>query len=131
VRGFWCASYLSRGYPLHAEIPDALLRHAPRLRIHAPELSDPQARTLAQAGAVVEREPVATAQALASSSLVIHLGGIGLAAEALMAGIPQLILSMQIEQWLTGQGFATRRTRMPRCRLRSRCKNRSANRRHA
>jgi UDP:flavonoid glycosyltransferase YjiC (YdhE family) len=45
---------------------------------------------------------VAPAQALASSSLVIHLGGSGLAAEALMAGIPQLILSMQIEQWLTG-----------------------------
>jgi UDP:flavonoid glycosyltransferase YjiC (YdhE family) len=98
-------AYLSRGYPLHAEIPAAFLKHAPRLRIHAPELSDQQARTLAQAGAVVEREPVAPAQVLASSSLVIHLGGSGLAAEALMAGIPQLILSMQIEQWLTGQAL--------------------------
>jgi hypothetical protein len=98
-------AYLSRGYPLHPEIPDAFLRHAPKLRIHAPELSDQQARTLVQAGAVVEREPVASAQALASSSLVIHLGGSGLAAEALMAGVPQLILSMQVEQWLTGQAL--------------------------
>ena len=98
-------AYLSRGYPLHEEIPDAFLRHAPKLRIHAPELSDQQARTLAQAGAVVEREPVVPAQALASSSLVIHLGGSGLAAEALMAGIPQLILSMQVEQWLTGSAL--------------------------
>jgi UDP:flavonoid glycosyltransferase YjiC (YdhE family) len=98
-------AYLSRGYPLHREIPDAFLKHAPKLRIHAPELSDQQALTLSQAGAVIERNPVAPAQALASSSLVIHLGGGGLAAEALMAGIPQLILSMQIEQWLTGSAL--------------------------
>jgi hypothetical protein len=98
-------AYLSRGYRLRQEIPDALLTHAGRLRIHAPELSDQEARTLTQAGAVVERAPVAPALALASSSLVIHLGGSGLAAEALMAGIPQLILSMQIEQWLTGSAL--------------------------
>jgi hypothetical protein len=98
-------AYLSRGYPLHEEIPAAFLKHASKLRVHAPELSDQQARTLAEAGAVVEREPVVPAQALASSSLVIHLGGSGLAAEALMAGIPQLILSMQVEQWLTGSAL--------------------------
>lgn len=98
-------AYLSRGYPLHQEIPDALLAHAPRLRVHAPGLADHQVRTLIRAGAVVDREPVAPARALASSSLVIHLGGSGLAAEALMAGTPQLILSMQIEQWLTGSAL--------------------------
>jgi UDP:flavonoid glycosyltransferase YjiC (YdhE family) len=95
-------AYLSRGYRLHREIPDALLAHATRLRIHAPELSDQEVRALTQAGARVDREPAAPSQALASSSLVIHFGGSGLAAEALMAGIPQLVLSMQIEQWLTG-----------------------------
>jgi len=95
-------AYLSRGYPLHREIPDALLAHARQLHIHAPELSDQEVRTLTHAGAMVYRNPATSAQALASSSLVIHLGGSGLAAEALMAGIPQLILSMQIEQWLTG-----------------------------
>jgi UDP:flavonoid glycosyltransferase YjiC (YdhE family) len=93
-------AYLSRGYRLHREIPDALLAHATRLRIHAPDLSDQEVRTLTQAGARVDREPAA--QAFASSSLVIHLGGSGLAAEALMAGLPQLVLSMQVEQWLTG-----------------------------
>jgi hypothetical protein len=98
-------AYLSPGYPLHREIPDALLRHARILRIHAPELSDRQAGPLTRAGAVIEREPVIVAQALASSSLVIHLGGSGLAAEALMVGVPQLILSMQIEQWLTGSAL--------------------------
>jgi UDP:flavonoid glycosyltransferase YjiC (YdhE family) len=60
---------------------------------------------LSRAGATIHREPVAPAQVLASSSLVIHLGGSGLAAEALMAGTPQLILSMQVEQWLTGQAL--------------------------
>jgi hypothetical protein len=94
--------YLARGYRLHPEIADALLPHATRLRIHAPELSKQEASVLIRAGAMVEREPVVASQALASSSLVIHLGGSGLAAEALMAGTPQLILSMQVEQWLTG-----------------------------
>jgi UDP:flavonoid glycosyltransferase YjiC (YdhE family) len=95
-------AYLSRGYRLHREIPDALLAHARRLRIHAPELSDDQLSALSKAGAMIEREPVAPAPVLASSSLVIHLGGSSLAAEALMAGVPQLVLSMQVEQWLTG-----------------------------
>jgi hypothetical protein len=98
-------AYLSRGYRLHQEIPDAFLAHARRLRIYAPDLSAQQAGALTQAGAVVDLEPVLPALALTSSSLVIHLGGSGLAAEALMAGTPQLILSMQVEQWLTGSAL--------------------------
>jgi UDP:flavonoid glycosyltransferase YjiC (YdhE family) len=97
--------YLSRGYALHRDIPDSLLAHAQGLRIHAPALSAEQARDLTRAGAVVDHDPIAPAQALAPASLVIHLGGSGLAAEALMAGIPQLVLSMQVEQWLNGSAL--------------------------
>jgi UDP:flavonoid glycosyltransferase YjiC (YdhE family) len=35
----------------------------------------------------------------------VHFGGSGLAAEALLAGVPQLVLSMQIEQWLNGSAL--------------------------
>jgi UDP:flavonoid glycosyltransferase YjiC (YdhE family) len=45
---------------------------------------------------------VSTAEALRSAALIVHFGGSGLAAEALIAGVPQLVLSMQIEQWLNG-----------------------------
>jgi UDP:flavonoid glycosyltransferase YjiC (YdhE family) len=97
--------YLSRGYPLHQDIPGAFLAHAQRLRIHAPGLSAEQARDLIRAGAVVLHDPIEPAQALASASLVIHFGGSGIAAEALLAGIPQLVLSMQVEQWLNGSAL--------------------------
>jgi hypothetical protein len=97
--------YLSRGYPLHRDIPTALLAHAPNLRIHAPDLPEHQMGDLKRAGAVVYRDFVAPADALMSAALVVHFGGSGLAAEALTAGIPQLILSMQIEQWLNGSAL--------------------------
>jgi hypothetical protein len=97
--------YLSRGYPLHRDIPAALSAHGPGLRIHAPDLPERQMGDLMRAGAVVDRDFAAPADALKSAALVVHFGGSGLAAEALMAGIPQLILSMQIEQWLNGSAL--------------------------
>jgi hypothetical protein len=90
--------YLSPGYPLHRDIPSALLAHAPSLQIHAPDLPEHQMSDLMRAGAVVYRDPAVPADALRSAALVIHFGGSGLAAEALAAGIPQLVLSMQVEQ---------------------------------
>jgi hypothetical protein len=98
-------AYLSRGYPLHRDIPAALLAHAPVLRIHAPDLPEHQMDDLMQAGAIVCRDFVAPADALTSAALVVHFGGSGLAAEALLAGVPQLVLSMQIEQWLNGSAL--------------------------
>lgn len=95
-------AYLSRGYPLHRDIPAALLTHAPDLRIYAPDMPEHQMRDLIQAGTIVHRDFVPAADALKSTALVVHFGGSGLAAEALTAGIPQLVLSMQIEQWLNG-----------------------------
>ena len=42
---------------------------------------------------------------LASARLVVHSGGSGVAAEALAAGVPQIVLSNQIEQTLNGQAL--------------------------
>ena len=41
-------------------------------------------------------------ETLASSRLVIHFGGGGLAAHSVAAGVPQLIFAMHIEQLLNG-----------------------------
>jgi UDP:flavonoid glycosyltransferase YjiC (YdhE family) len=98
-------AYLSREYRLHRDSPAAFRAVAPRLRIHAPGLSDAQAGELRQAGAIVEVEPVQPANALASARLIVHYGGGGLAAEALAAGVPQLVLSMQVEQDLNGSAL--------------------------
>ena len=98
-------AYLSRGYALHPDLLDALRVHASALHLHAPDLGAPGADTLRRAGASVDSEPVAMANALRSASLVIHFGGSGLAAEALAAGVPQLILGMQIEQQINGEAL--------------------------
>lgn len=97
--------YLSPGYPLHPDIPAAVLAHAPNLRIHAPGLPEHLVGDLMRAGAIVHRDFSAAAEALMSAALVVHFGGSGLAAEALLAGVPQLVLSMQIEQWLNGSAL--------------------------
>jgi UDP:flavonoid glycosyltransferase YjiC (YdhE family) len=97
--------YLSRGYRLHHDVPGILLALAPKLRIHAPGLSDALARELTLAGALVEVEPIPAASALGSARLIVHHGGSGLAAEALAAGVPQFVLSMQIEQDLNGSAL--------------------------
>jgi hypothetical protein len=98
-------AYLSPGYPVHPDIPGALLVHAPRVRIYAPDLPAQHLGDLERAGATVCRDLAAPADALRSAALVIHYGGSGLAAEALAAGVPQLVLSMQIEQWLNGSAL--------------------------
>jgi hypothetical protein len=97
--------YFSRGYPLHPDLPRALLAHADGLEIHAPELPEAEAGALQRAGASIAIEPAPAARALAAASLVVHFGGSGLAAEALAAGVPQLILSMQVEQDLNGSAL--------------------------
>jgi UDP:flavonoid glycosyltransferase YjiC (YdhE family) len=103
ARTIFC--YFSRGYPLHRDIPRVLQAHAGRLDIHAPELPDAEANTLQKAGASIAAEPVPAARALPSAALVLHFGGSGLASEALAAGVPQLILSMQVEQDLNGSAL--------------------------
>ncbi len=98
-------AYLSPGYPVHRDIPGVLLAHAPRLQIYAPDLPGQHVKDLERAGAVVHRNLAMPADALRSAALVIHFGGSGLAAEALAAGVPQLVLSTQVEQWLNGSAL--------------------------
>jgi UDP:flavonoid glycosyltransferase YjiC (YdhE family) len=94
--------YLSRGYPIPADLPAALMPHARRLRIHAPMLAAGHRTGLADAGARIETDPLPLAEVLPSSRLVIHFGGSGVACEALACGVPQMILSNHIEQDFNG-----------------------------
>jgi UDP:flavonoid glycosyltransferase YjiC (YdhE family) len=94
--------YVSRGEMPHRDLVGALRPFAHRVHIYAPMLEAEQGRELAAGGATIALEPVPLADALADCRLVIHLGGNGVAAEALAAGVPQLVLSTHIEQELTG-----------------------------
>lgn len=97
--------YLSRGCELHPDIVDALQPFASRLYIHAPELTSDQSGGFARQGARIHANMLPLRETLPSAGLVIHLGGSGLAAEALAAGVPQLILATHIEQQLNGSAL--------------------------
>jgi UDP:flavonoid glycosyltransferase YjiC (YdhE family) len=98
-------AYLSNDSHAWKFMLQELISVASRLRIHAPSWPKAPLDELAKAGAQVDREPQPIARILVASRLVIHLGGHGLAAEALAAGVPQLLLPDHIEHSLYGEAI--------------------------
>ena len=96
--------YLSRGVlsKLPFDIVPALLPLASRLIISAPDIASGQSDDLMRRGARVYSQHLPLSETLASARLVIHFGGGGLAAHAIAAGIPQLVMATHIEQLLNG-----------------------------
>jgi UDP:flavonoid glycosyltransferase YjiC (YdhE family) len=97
--------YLSGGYSVPPNLVGALAPFAGQVRIHAPALSFAQRDDLTRFGARIDSEPVPLRDVLASARLVVHSGGSDVASEALAAGVPQLVLSGQIEQTLNGRAL--------------------------
>lgn len=98
-------AYLRRHGKLRPSVAEALVPFAERLRIFGPGLSAEAAAALARHGAQVEATPPPLVTALAPVRLFIHLGGPNAAAEAVAAGVPQLVLSVDIEKDLNGQAI--------------------------
>lgn len=96
--------YLSRGVlsAMPFDIVPPLLPFASRLIISAPDISSEQSDDLLRRGARVYAQHLPLSETLASTRLVIHFGGGGLAAHAVAAGIPQLVVATHIEQRLNG-----------------------------
>lgn len=96
--------YFSQGYlpRLPFDIVQTLLPLASRLVISAPDMTREQSDILARQGARISSQHLPLSETLASSRLVIHFGGGGLAAHAIAAGVPQLIFATHIEQLLNG-----------------------------
>jgi hypothetical protein len=97
--------YLSDGYEPHPLIFEALKPFAARLRIYARRMPASQIEALRDDGARIDAEPPPLHDVLPSTRLLVHGGGSGVAAEALAGGVPQLILSAQVEQDLNGEAL--------------------------
>jgi hypothetical protein len=98
-------AYLRHDRHLGPSVVEVLLPFAKRLRIFAPGLSEGQLAELARRGAKVESSPPPLASVLPSACLLIHLGGTNAACEAIAAGVPQLVLSTDIEKDLNGRAI--------------------------
>jgi UDP:flavonoid glycosyltransferase YjiC (YdhE family) len=98
-------AYLRHHNSLQPSVAEALVPFAERLRIFGPGLSAEATAALARRGAQVETAPPPLVSALASVRLFIHLGGLNAAGESIAAGVPQLVLSVDIEKDLIGQAI--------------------------
>lgn len=98
-------AYLRHHRHLGPAALEALLPFAKRLRIFAPGISEGQLAGLAIRGAKIESSPPPLASVLASTCLLVHLGGANAACEAIAAGVPQLVLSVDIEKELNGRAI--------------------------
>lgn len=101
--------YLSQGVlpRLPFDIVHTLLPFASRLVISAPGMHREQSDMLVRHGARLFSRYLPLSETLASSRLVIHFGGGGLAAHTIATGVPQLIFATHIEQLLNGLQIET------------------------
>ena len=97
--------YLTPGLGVRPDLEEMLLSLAPRLRIFAPRASRAFLAEAARGGAAVDTELPALNETLSRARLIVHHGGVGVAAEALAAGVPQLVLSLHVEMELNGRAL--------------------------
>lgn len=104
ARGIFCYMHLEgAGRP---DVTQMLLDLAPQLEIYVPGAPKPWRAALQRAGARVHEAPVPIAPALARCRLVLHQGSAGIAADALLAGVPQFTFSIHVEHYLNGEALA-------------------------
>lgn len=72
------------------------------IRAHIPDLGAGDREALLRAGAILEDAPVPAARLVERSACVLHHGGVGLAALCLAAGLPQVVLSKQLDNRTAG-----------------------------
>jgi hypothetical protein len=97
--------YIAKGNPVRMDIVAPLKPLARNLRIFAPGLPAQAVTSLASAGAIVEKAPLSLVDVFPDTRLLIHIAGHGVACEALIAGVPQLVLSVDIEKELYGRAL--------------------------
>ena len=98
-------AYLRKDANLRGDVADALRPFASRLHAFGAAISGAQAADLTRRGARIDVSPPPLARALAASRLFVHLGGTTSATEALAAGVPQLVLSVNVEKDLNGEAL--------------------------
>lgn len=84
----------------------ALLSLRRPIRAHIPDLDPADRDLLVRNGAILEPEPTPVRRIVERSRCVLHHGGIGLTAACLSAGLPQVIVSGQLDQRTAGDFVA-------------------------
>ena len=96
-------AYLKREHAEHAAVLQALASLGCRVVCYLPEVASGMAPPVASANIVYARAPVSLDQAMAEADLCVCHGGEATLVQALLAGVPLLMLPMQLEQFLICQ----------------------------
>lgn len=94
--------YFSETAPGLQRLAEMLPRLGRRVRLYVPNLPASLAERLSRAGVTVERQAVPVAEIARRSRLVVSHGGMGLVSMTLAAGLPQVVLSVDLEKALIG-----------------------------
>lgn len=79
-----------------------------RVVAYLPGLSEPRRAALRRGGVEVSDSPVSLTTQLARSRVVVSHGGHGLAVAALLAGVPQIVLSIDVDKYLVAKALVRR-----------------------
>ncbi len=98
-------AYLSPGWDVPSHLIEALAALGEDLSLYGPGLSQSQITTLRAADVDCRDNPLAFQSELCNYRLIVHYGVGGTSATGLLAGVPQLALSLDIEKDLNGQAL--------------------------
>jgi len=99
-------AYLKSGHADHAAVLAALARAGCRVLCYIPEVANGKPPPVPMPGILYARKPVDLARALAGADWCVCHGGEATVAQALLAGVPLLLLPMQVEQFLLSRRIA-------------------------
>lgn len=99
-------AYLKTEHAQHAPLLAALARAGCRALCYLPEVANGKPPPVTLPGILYARKPVDLSRALAEADWCVCHGGEATVAQALLAGVPLLLLPMQVEQYLLSRRMA-------------------------
>ncbi len=99
-------AYLKTAHGEHARLLEALARAGCRVLCYVPEVASGKPPPVPSPHILYARRPVDLRAALAGADWCVCHGGEATVAQALLAGVPMLLLPMQVEQFLMARRMA-------------------------
>jgi hypothetical protein len=98
--------YLQRGHPALRQLLSVLSGAEGRSQIYVQGIDPHQLARHCSSKVCIHTSPADLAKVLPSASLLMHHGGLGTAYAGLAAGVPQVVLPVNLEHAITAKGLA-------------------------
>ncbi|KQX01489.1 hypothetical protein ASC94_02380 [Massilia sp. Root418] len=99
-------AYLRAGHASHGDVLAALAEEGCRVLCYLPEVAGGKTPPVTAPNLAYASRPVALQAALAEAQLCVTHGGEATLAQSMLAGVPVLMLPLQLEQFLTARRIA-------------------------